>query len=112
MEHQGPLFDSGHSLMLGSRIMMRHVKCILLLEWSTTSQRLLVYWITPGVVHNFPKAIGVLDSYPHCTKISQILILNEKGATAGILIACLNNRWQYTTSGMCSYAGHELTGKI
>ena len=30
------------SLMSGSWIMMRHVSCILLLEWSTTSQRLWV----------------------------------------------------------------------
>ena len=35
-----PQFDSGPGLIPGSRIMMRHVKYILLLEWSTTSQRL------------------------------------------------------------------------
>ena len=30
----------------GSWIVMRHVSCILLLEWSTTSQRLWVYRIS------------------------------------------------------------------
>ena len=39
-------FDSGPGLMPGSWIMMRHVSCILLLEWSTTSQRLWVYRIS------------------------------------------------------------------
>ena len=40
----------------GSQIMMRHVKCILLLKWSTTFQRLWVYRIrkekgaTPGIL--------------------------------------------------------------
>ena len=35
--------NSGPGLIPGSWIMMRHVSCILLLEWSTTSQRLWVY---------------------------------------------------------------------
>ena len=43
--------------------------------------------LTPGVVHNFPKAVGV------CTKRSQIPIRKEKGATPGILVSRLNNRW-------------------
>ena len=34
---KGPRFDSEPGLILGSWIMVRHVKCILLLEWSTTS---------------------------------------------------------------------------
>ena len=42
----GPRFDSGPGLILGSWIMMKHVSCILLLEWSTTSQRLWVYRIS------------------------------------------------------------------
>ena len=37
--------NSGPGLIPGSWIMMRHVSCILLLEWSTTSQRLCVYRI-------------------------------------------------------------------
>ena len=41
--HSGDSYDSGPSLKPGSWIMMRHVSCILLLEWSTTSQRLWVY---------------------------------------------------------------------
>ena len=47
--------------------------------------------LTPGVVHNFPKAVGVYDFCPLCTKISQIPIRKEKGATSGILVSCLNN---------------------
>ena len=37
--------------------------------------------LTPGVVHNFPKAVGVQDLCPLCTKRSQIAIRKEKGAT-------------------------------
>ena len=48
--------------------------------------------LTPGVVHNFPKAVGVWDFCPLCTKRSQIPIRKEKGATPGILVSCLNNR--------------------
>ena len=46
-----------------------------------------------GVVHNFPKAVGVYDFCALCTNRSQILIRKEKGATPGILVARLNNRW-------------------
>ena len=49
--------------------------------------------LTPGVVHNFPKAVGVWDFCPLCTKRSQIPIRKEKGATPGILVSRLNNRW-------------------
>ena len=42
--------------------------------------------LTPGVVHNFPKAVGVYDFCPLCTKISQIPIRKEKEATPGILV--------------------------
>ena len=35
--------------------------------------------LTPGVVHNFPKAVGVKDFCPLCTQIYQIPILKEKG---------------------------------
>ena len=66
-----PGFDSGPGLIPGSWIMMRH--------------------LTPGVVHNFPKAVG--DFCPLCTKRSQIPIRKEKGATPGILVSFLNNRW-------------------
>ena len=57
--------------------------------------------LTPGVVHNFPKAVGVWNFCPLCTKISEIPILKEKGATPQILVSRLNNRWQYTTPGLC-----------
>ena len=49
--------------------------------------------LTPGVVHNFPKAVGVWNFCPLCTKISEIPILKEKGATPQILVSPLNNRW-------------------
>ena len=32
---------------------------------------------TPGVVHNFPEAVGVYDVCPLCTKRSQIPIRKE-----------------------------------
>ena len=56
--------------------MMRHVSCILLLEWSTNSQRPWVYRI----------------SVPYAQKISQIPVRKEKGATPQILVSHLNNR--------------------
>ena len=43
-------------------------------------------------VYNFPKAVGVYDFCPLCTKRSQIPIREEKGATPGILVSRLNNR--------------------
>ena len=49
--------------------------------------------LTLGVVHNFPKAVGVWDFCPICTKRSQVPIQKEKGATPGILVSHLNNRW-------------------
>ena len=57
--------------------------------------------LTPGVVQNFLKAVGVYDSCPLCTKRSQIPIQNEKGATPGILVFRLNNRLKYTSPGLC-----------
>ena len=42
---------------LGSWIMMRHVKCILLLEWSTTSQRLWVYRISVPYTQKDPRLL-------------------------------------------------------
>ena len=66
----------GPSLIPGSWIMMRNVPCILLLEWSTTSQRLWVYMIS------VPYAKKIPDSH-----------LKRVGATPGILVSRLNNRW-------------------
>ena len=43
--------------------------------------------LTPGVVHNFPKAVSVKDFCPLCTKRSQIPIRTEKGATPGTLVS-------------------------
>ena len=39
--------------------------------------------LTPGVVHNFPKAVGVQGFCPLCTKRSQINILKEKEGNSG-----------------------------
>ena len=39
--------------------------------------------LTPGVVYNFPKAVGVYDFCPLCTKRSQIPIRKEKGGNPG-----------------------------
>ena len=50
-----PRFDSGPRLIPGSWIMMRHVSCILLLEWSTTSQRLWVYRISVPYAQKDPR---------------------------------------------------------
>ena len=50
-----PSFDSGHGLIPGSWIMMRHVSCILLLEWSTTFQRLWVYRISVPYAQTDPR---------------------------------------------------------
>ena len=47
--------------------------------------------LTPGVVHNFPKAVGVEDFCPLCTNI--FLLKKRKGSTPGILVSRLNNRW-------------------
>ena len=52
---KGPRFDSGPGLIPGSWIMMRHVSCILLLEWSTTSQRLWVYKISVPYAQKDPR---------------------------------------------------------
>ena len=64
---------------------------------------------TPGVVHNFPKAVGVQDFSPLCTKRSQISIRKEKGAAPGILVSSLNNRWQYITPGWCGRTAMQNT---
>ena len=49
--------------------------------------------LIPGVVHNFPKTVGVKDFCPLCTKRFQVPIEKEKGETTGILVSRLNNRW-------------------
>ena len=54
---------SGPGLIPGSWLMMRHVSCILFLEWSTTAQRLWVYRI----------------SVPYAQKDPRFLFEKEKG---------------------------------
>ena len=49
--------------------------------------------LNPGVVCNFPKAVGVYDFCPLCAKRSQIPVQKDKGATLEILVFRLNNRW-------------------
>ena len=46
---------SGPGLIPGSWIMMRHVSCIFLLEWSTTSKRLWVYRISVPYAQKDPR---------------------------------------------------------
>ena len=55
--HLPLMFYSGPGLIPGSWIMMRHVSCILLLEWSTTSQRLWVCRISVPYVQKDPRFI-------------------------------------------------------
>ena len=50
--------DSRPGLITGSRIMMRHVSRILLLEWSTTAQRLWVYRISVPYADSYSKKRG------------------------------------------------------
>ena len=52
---KGPQFASGPGLILRSWIMRRHVSCILLLEWSTTFQRLWVYRISVPYAQKDPR---------------------------------------------------------
>ena len=46
--------------------------------------------LTPGVVSNFHKAVGVTDCCPLCTKRSQIPIRKEKGATPGNFVSTID----------------------
>ena len=61
VEHSSgnPWYDSGPGLIPGSWIMMRHVRCILLLEWSTTSQRLWVYRIYFPYAYKDPRFLFI-----------------------------------------------------
>ena len=45
---------------------------------------------TPGVVHNFIKAVGIQFLSPMHKKFP---IQKEQGTTPGILVSCLSNRW-------------------
>ena len=93
------VLDFWPGLILGSWIMMRHVSCILLLEWSTASQRLWVYRI----------------SVPYAQKDPKVLFEKSKGQPWEF--------WSLVSSidGTCStlprtvwknsYAEHEVTGK-
>ena len=45
--------------------------------------------------------MSVLSLCPNAHKYPQIPIQKEKGTTQGILVSCLNNRWYYTTQGLC-----------
>ena len=65
----GPVFT-------GSWIMMRHVSCILLLEWSTTSKRLRVYMI----------------SVPYALKYSRFLCEKRRGQPGNSSLSH-NNSW-------------------
>ena len=66
--------------------------------------------LTPGVVHKFPKAVGVEDSCLLCTT-SQIPIRKEKGATLGIPVSLLNNRWYRKTPNLSHGLNKGYFGK-
>ena len=43
--------------------------------------------LTPGVVHNFPKAVGVKDFCPLCTKKFLHSFSKRRGKPPGILVS-------------------------
>ena len=49
--------------------------------------------LTPGVVHNFLKAVVFRISVPYAQKYPRFLFEKKKGATPGVLVSRLNNRW-------------------
>ena len=57
--------------------------------------------LNPGVVHNFPKAVGVLDVCALCTKRSQIPVLKREGSN--------HNKNLNNTLPQNSYDEHEVT---
>ena len=68
--------------------------------------------LTPRVVHNFPKAVGVKDFCPQCTKQSQSPIRKEQGAILGILVSSQQKMVAHYTRTVSkkSYAEHKVTG--
>ena len=92
-----PWFDSGTDLLLRSWIMMRHVSCILLLEGSTTSQRLWVYRIS---VH-------------YAQKDPRFLFKKRRGQPWEFwsLIPTIDGSNYPRTVWKNSYAEHNVTGK-
>ena len=77
--------------------MMRHVSCILLLEWSTTSQRLWVYRICPLCTKKIP------DSYSK----REGGIPGNSGLSSQQYLVVHYPRTVWKNS----YAEHEVTGK-
>ena len=47
--------------------------------------------LSPGVVHNFPKAVGIHDFCPICTKSPKFLFEKEKGGLRILVSEGLNN---------------------
>ena len=70
--------------------------------------------LTPGVVHNFPKAVSAQDFCPICTKRSQIPIRKREGGNPGNSGVSSQQKmvvhypW---TVWKDSFAEHEVTGK-
>ena len=92
-----PWFDSETGLLPRSWIIMRHVSCILLLEWSTTSQGLWVYMIS---VH-------------YAQKDPRFLFEKRRGQPWEFwsLVSTIDGSNYPRTVWKNSYAEHDVTGK-
>ena len=69
--------------------------------------------LTPGVVHNFPKAVDVKDFCPLCTKRSQIPIprsySKREGGNPGNSGLSSQQKMVYTTPGPCGRTAMQNT---
>ena len=90
-------FDTQPGLIPGSWILMRHVSCILLLEWSTTSQRLWVY----------------RSSVPYAQKDPRFLFEKRRGQPREFrsLVSTTDGSTLLRTVWKICYAEHKVTGK-
>ena len=48
--------------------------------------------LSPGVVNNFPRAMGAYNLCPYAQKNPRVLFKKSRGATPGILVSRLNKR--------------------
>ena len=65
-----------------------------------------------SILYSKLKGCGCIGFLSPMHKISQIPIRKEKGATPGILASRLNNRWKYTTPGLCGRTAMLNTKKL
>ena len=93
------IYATGKGLIPGAWIMMRHLPCILLLEWSTTFQRLWVY----------------RSSVPYAQKDPRFLFEKRRGQPREFwsLVSTIDgSTLPQDCVSLCDYAEHEVTGKI